>query len=214
MLNSTTQAYWHTPLHYQWAAVPEQTGHAALQLSSGGAVGILNLRGLLGDATFVAAIDSALGVALPTTPKQSVYAQDAAIFWLSPDEWLLVCAYAKKNEVLARLQAACKGVFAQVVDNSGGFMAMQIQGSEAKTFLRHLSPYNVSALEDSQVVSTVLKKTTVVIHKVGANDYVLLFRRSFADYLWRIFEKTAKPYGMGVSQNWHCRQADWQRYTA
>ena len=90
MLNSTTQAYWHTPLHYQWAAVPEQTGHAALQLSSGGAVGIINLRGLLGDAAFVAAIDSALGVALPTAPKQSVYAQDAAVFWLSPDEWLLV----------------------------------------------------------------------------------------------------------------------------
>ena len=213
MLNTQSPAYWHTPLHFQWANIPEQTHHTALQLSSGGAVGIIQLRGLLSDAAFVAAIGSVLGVALPNTPKQSVYAAEAAIFWLSPDEWMLVCSHAQKNALLQRLQAACQGVFAQVVDNSGGLMLLQIQGTAASTFLRHLSPYHVGSLQGGQVVSTVLKKTTVVLHKLADDDYVLLFRRSFADYLWRIFDKTSKPYGYGLSKHWQFTQPDWQRYS-
>ena len=112
------------------------------------------------------------------------------------------------------LQAACQGVFAQVVDNSGGLMLLQIQGTAASTFLRHLSPYHVGSLQAGQVVSTVLKKTTVVLHKLADDDYVLLFRRSFADYLWRIFDKTSKPYGYGLSKHWQFTQPDWQRYSA
>ena len=214
MLNTQSPAYWHTPLHFQWANIPEQSNHAALQLGSGGAVGIINVRGLLSDAAFVAAIDSVLGVALPNAPKQSVYAAEAAIFWLSPDEWMLVCSHAHKNALLQRLQAACQGVFAQIVDNSGGLMLLQIQGTAASMFLRHLSPYHVGSLQAGQVVSTVLKKTTVVLHKLADDDYVLLFRRSFADYLWRIFDKTSKPYGYGLSKNWQFTQPDWQRYSA
>ena len=50
--------------------------------------------------------------------------------------------------------------------------------------------------------------------KVAENDYAFIFRRSFADYLWRILQKTAKPYGYALQKEWQFEDADWQRYTA
>ena len=93
-------------------------------------------------------------------------------------------------------------------------MLMRIHGNNATTILRHISPYNIESLQTGQCVQTVAKKTTVVMVKVAENDYAFIFRRSFADYLWRILQKTAKPYGYALQKEWQFEDADWQRYTA
>ncbi len=214
MVDTTMLEKWETPLHAQWADLNVQAVIDSLNYSSGGALGFIYLRGVAGDAAFTQEVAAVLGGNIPTQPKQTAYTQQAAILWLSPDEWLLVCSYAEKNTLLHKLQDALKGVYAQVVDNSGGFMLMRINGTEATTVLRHISPYNFEALQTGQCVQTVAKKTTVVVVKVSENDYAFIFRRSFADYLWRILQKTAKPYGYAVQKQWQFGEANWQRYTA
>ena len=214
MVDTTMLEKWETPLHAQWADLNVQAVIDSLNYSSGGALGFIYLRGVAGDAAFTQEVAAVLGGNIPTQPKQTAYTQQAAILWLSPDEWLLVCSYAEKNTLLHKLQDALKGVYAQVVDNSGGFMLMRINGTEATTVLRHISPYNFEALQTGQCVQTVAKKTTVVVVKVAENDCAFIFRRSFADYLWRILQKTAKPYSYALQKEWQFEDADWQRYTA
>lgn len=214
MLNTSLTQLWETPLHTQWADLGNDAAVSSVNYGSGGALGFVHLRGLSSDAAFTQAITTVLGASVPTQPKQTVYTEQAVVLWLSPDEWLLVCAYQHKNQLLSSLQDALKGVYAQVVDNSGGFMLLRIQGDDASTVLRHISPYNVMALQTGECVQTIAKKTTVVIAKVDDNDYAVVFRRSFADYLWRILQKTAKPYGYAVQKSWQFKQADWARYTA
>lgn len=214
MVDTTLVQKWETPLHLQWADLNVEAAIDSVNYSSGNALGFIYLRGLANDAAFTQAVASVLGGNIPTQPKQTVYTKQAAILWLSPDEWLLVCSYAEKNDLLNQLQTALQDVYAQVVDNSGGFMLMRIHGNDATTILRHISPYNFEALQTGQCVQTVAKKTTVVVVKVAENDYAFIFRRSFADYLWRILQKTAKPYGYALQKEWQFKDADWQRYTA
>lgn len=213
MLDTSLIQHWEMPLHQQWAALHDEKIIDSINYSSGKALGFIHLRGHTSDAAFNGAIESVLGVSVPNAPKQTVYSDKAALLWLSPDEWLLVCAYESKFKLVLDLQDALKDVHAQVVDNSGGFMLMRVHGKEAATVLRHISPYNVLALQDGQCVSTVAKKVTVVMVKVSENDYAFIFRRSFADYLWRVLQKTAKPYGYAVQKSWQFTQPDWQRYT-
>ena len=214
MVDTTLVQKWETPLHLQWADLNVEAAIDSVNYSSGNALGFIYLRGLANDAAFTQAVASVLGGNIPTQPKQTVYTKQAAILWLSPDEWLLVCSYAEKNDLLNQLQTALQGVYAQVVDNSGGFMLMRIHGNNATTILRHISPYNIESLQTGQCVQTVAKKTTVVMVKVAENDYAFIFRRSFADYLWRILQKTAKPDGYALQKEWQFEDADWQRYTA
>ena len=214
MVDTTLVQKWETPLHLQWAELNEQAAIDSVNYSSGSALGFIYLRGIAGDTAFSKAVASVLGSDIPTQPKQTVYTKTAAVLWLSPDEWLLVCSYAEKNNLLQQLQTALKGVYAQVVDNSGGFMLMRIHGNDATTILRHISPYNFESLQTGQCVQTIAKKTTVVVVKVAENDYAFIFRRSFADYLWRILQKTAKPYGYALQKKWQFSETDWQRYTA
>lgn len=214
MLNHNLTEHWEMPLHQQWQALPVSEANDSLNYSSGNALGFIHLRGLPDDNAFRLAVRAVLGADVPTTPKQLVYGGQAAVMWLSPDEWLVLCPYAAKAALLADLQAALAGIFAQVVDNSGGFMMLRIHGRHAETVLRHLTPYDVASLEAGQCVQTVMKKTTVVINKVADNDFALVFRRSFADYLWRVLQKTARPYGYALQKNWQFDHPDWQRYTA
>ncbi len=204
---------WQTPLHYQWKNLADQAKIGALNYSSGGALGFINLRGNIDDSDFTNAISEVLNCELPTEPKATTYAQRAAILWQSPDEWMLVCHYQTKSDLLEKLQQALKGVHAQVVDNSGGFMMMRIHGQEASTVLRHLSPYPILNLKNEECVQTIGKKTPFLICKIDNGDYALIFRRSFAEYLWKILEKTARPYGFALQKQWGFSQEDWKRYT-
>lgn len=213
MLNPTLLEKWQSPLHIQWQQEQEGAAIANLNYSSGGALGVLQLRGLTSDAAFMQGIASVLGTALPTQAKQAVYAEQAAILWVSPDEWLLVCAYQDKNDLLQRFQAALGGVYAQALDNSGGYSMLVIDGEYATTVLRHLSPYDILSLQIGECVQTFVHKNAFMITKVADDEYAVVFRRSFADYIWRLLQKTAQPYGYAVQKKWRLSQPDWQRYT-
>lgn len=213
MLNQSIIEQWQMPLYAQWQNLPEQACNPSLNYSSGGALGFINLRGHVSDLAFVQAVKSVLDCALPTEPKGMVYAQEAAICWQSPDEWTLICHYSVKDRLLSQLQLALKGIYAQVVDNSGGFMMLRIHGSESSTVLRHLSPYPILTLKKGMCVQTIGKKSPFLICCIDQDDYALVFRRSFAEYLWKILEKTAKPYGFSLQKKWAIEEGDWQRYT-
>lgn len=214
MLNTNLIEKWEMPLFQQWSSLVSEAEHPKLNYSSGNALGFIHLRGLANDQAFLQAVRATVGGDLPTEPKGCTLAEKGAIMWLSPDEWLILCSYANKHSLLTELQTALSSVFAQVVDNSGGFMMLRLHGSEAETALRHLTPYNVQSIAVGQCVQTFMKKTTVIINKVGENDFAVVFRRSFADYLWRVLQKTARPYGYALQKQWQFSQSDWQRYTA
>lgn len=162
-------------------------------------LGYISLRGNSQNAAFVSAVNSALSVELPTQPCSMVYAAWGSILWLSPDEWLITCKRGQRASLQQSLETALTGIHSQVVDNSGGFTTVLLKGKNASDVLHHCTVYDLSMLQTGKVVGTTFGKLSLYLHQQD-DGYSLVFRRSFADYIWRYLERSALPYGFGIAQ--------------
>ena len=158
----------------------------------------ISLRGNQQNAPFMSAAKQALGLALPTQACTLEYVTWGYVCWLSPDEWLIICSRTQAAKLQAALEAALDGVHSQVVDNSGGFTSVLIQGKNAQDALSHCTVYALQTLTAGKVVGTTFGKVSCYLHKQD-ESYKLIFRRSFADYIWRYLERSAQPYGLGIA---------------
>ena len=167
-------------------------------------MGYLVLRGKPDDATFLQAVAGVLGQALPTQPMTVLNTDAGAVLWVSPDEWLLVCKRSRRDSLLAALTSAVQGLFAQIVDNSGGLTSMRLAGPDHIQLLRQLGPYDYESLALGRCASTVVSKTGLTVVRTDTAGVVLVFRRSFADYTWRLLERTARSYQPCITSPAHC----------
>lgn len=174
------------------AAIPSE--HNRVVLSELGHLGYLVLRGKADDTVFMHVVAGVLGEALPTQPMAVLPTGRGVVLWSSPDEWLLVCKRSVRDTLLADLSAALRDVFAQVVDNSGGLTALRLAGPDHLMLLRQLGPYDFENLAVGRCANTVMSKAGLTVVRTDEAGVLLVFRRSFADYIWRLLERTAQPY--------------------
>ena len=162
-------------------------------------LGYISLRGNSQNAAFVNAVNSALTVALPTQACSMSYTAWGSILWLSPDEWLIVCKRDQRASLQGALETALADIHSQVVDNSGGYTSVVLKGKNANEVLHHCTVYDLNMLQAGKVVGTTFGKLSLYLHQ-HEDGYSLVFRRSFADYIWRYLERSALPYGFGIAQ--------------
>ncbi len=167
-------------------------------------LGYISLRGSPIEASFVGGASKSLGLTLPTEPCTLSEAAGVKVMWLSPDEWMIVCPRDRLSGLLNDLDKALTGVRSQVADNSGGYTQVLLQGAKAADALSHCTVYDLRSLEVGRVVGTTFGKSAIYLHRHGQDrhgqGYCLLFRRSFADYIWRYLVRAAGPYGFGVAR--------------
>ncbi|MDX2308345.1 MAG: sarcosine oxidase subunit gamma family protein [Hyphomicrobium sp.] len=156
------------------------------------------LRGLATDAAFLAPATEALGVELPTAPCTRVSRDGRTVLWISPDEWMIVADREQGSDLRARLAKALAGQRHQIVDNSGGFTLLRLQGRNARDVLAHVTVFDLDRLRGDRVVGTTIGKATAHIF-AEPGGYGLIVRRSYAEYIWAFIERAARPYGFGVA---------------
>ena len=159
--------------------------------------GYITLRGNLADTAFQDGAAEALGTRLPATPCTFSRSGAVKAFWLAPDEWMIVGPRARLAPLLRSVEKALSGTRSQVVDNSGGYTEIIVQGRNAADVISHASVYDVHRLGEGRVVGTTFGKSAVYMYR-ERDGVSLLVRRSFADYVWRFLVRAAEPYGFGV----------------
>ncbi|MGH8856747.1 MAG: sarcosine oxidase subunit gamma [Polaromonas sp.] len=169
-------------------------------------LGYIVVRGDVRDPAFNADMHAALGIALPTEPSTFVSTQGCVVLWQSPDEWLVVCARENLAGCVDRLEAVSASLHAQVVDNSGGLTQVYLSGKNHLEVLRHVGVYDFSSITPGRAVGTVCGKANMTVYRVDAHGVFVIFRRSFADYVWRLLTKAARPYGRGITELTHVAQ--------
>lgn len=160
-------------------------------------LGYISLRGNANQVEFLVAVKSALGLDLPAQPCDSVTNKSLSIFWMSPDEWLITCERNQLDSLLESLKIALTDIHSQVVDNSGGYTTVILQGENVIDLLQHCTIYDLHSLSNNKVVGTAFGKMSLFLQRHG-DGYKLIFRRSFADYIWPLLERSAAPYGFCV----------------
>lgn len=149
-------------------------------------LGFINLRGRPGNTAFLAATLKVLGCEPPTTPNTVVESGDYRIYWLGPDEWLIVTSAGGQDKLKAALTKALDGVFSSVVDNTSGLTTLQVTGDNAAALLATDCPLDLHPREfkPGQCAQTRLAKAGMILTPLAdASGFEVIIRRSFADYL-------------------------------
>jgi sarcosine oxidase subunit gamma len=167
-------------------------------------MGYLVLRGKPDDAAFMQAVAGVLGQTLPTQPMTVLPTAAGVVLWVSPDEWLLVCKRSRRDSLMAALTSAVQDLFAQIVDNSGGLTTVRLAGPDHMQLLRQMGPYDFESLAVGRSASTVVSKTGLTVVRTDTTGVLLVFRRSFADYTWRLLERTARSYRPCITSPQQC----------
>ena len=164
----------------------EEPRGAAPRIEEKPFLGYINLRGRSDNTGFLAATLKVLGCEPPTTPNTVVDAGDNRIYWLGPDEWLIVTPAGQQDKLRDDLLKALDGVFSSVVDNSSGLTMIRITGDNAADLLATDCPLDLHAREfqPGQCAQTRLAKAGMTISPLDdGSGFDVIIRRSFADYL-------------------------------
>ena len=147
------------------------------------------LRGLLSDSAFTDAIKTILDIELPVA--NTVVEKDGlSVFWMSPDQWLLLSNDESQVDKLSMLVGALEDVFAQINDVSGGQTIINIKGEKALEVMNKGTTLDVHPLvfKPGQCAQGVFAKMNVLISPKQVDnhhEFDLIVRRSFADFLGR-----------------------------
>lgn len=149
-------------------------------------LGYLNLRARNNNTAFLAATLKVLGCEPPTTANTVIESGDYRIYWMGPDEWLVVTPAARQEQVKTELLIAVQGVFCSVVDNSSGLTMLHISGDNAAALLATDCPLDLHPAEfkPGQCAQTRLARASMTITPLAEGaGFEVIIRRSFADYL-------------------------------
>lgn len=144
------------------------------------------LRGNPGNAAFLAAVRTALGLDLPVTAGGVAEVGPLRALWLGPDEWLLVAPDGSAAALMVALEKALDGVHAQAVDVSANRTVLAVEGPRAADLLAKGLTLDLHprAFGPGRVTQTILARAAVILEQTGeAPAYRLYVRNSFAAYL-------------------------------
>jgi len=172
--------------------------------------GLLVLRTRTEQAALVAALKSTLaldvpGVLLSNTADRTSSDEGTTncIRWMAPDEWLLSCPLPDAFDVEKSLRSAMGDVSIAIVNVSGGYTILKLQGENANDVLKKSTGYDVhpSNFGSGKVVNTVFAKAQVTMRCIDTEQYELIVRRSFADYVWHWIQVASAEYGLSIEAN-------------
>ncbi|MGF1525532.1 MAG: sarcosine oxidase subunit gamma [Candidatus Competibacterales bacterium] len=163
------------------------------------------LRGNGDDPAFVHGVAAATGLSLPVKPLTSATAaQDPAtpgtmLWWLGPDEWLLLAPPAAW-EATAQALVTRPSSHSAVVDVSGGQTWLSLSGPKAGLVLAKSTTYDIHprAFPVGKCVGTRFAEIQVFLRRQGPEQFQLVVRRSFADYLWLWLQDASWEYGLTI----------------
>ncbi len=182
-------------------ATAHQGEFGTVQLTELELLGHIVLRGKLSNPGFTQGVERALGLALPDTLKM-VEKEQVSIRWISPDEWLVVVPGERSYEIEQALVNEVQGHCA-VVNVSGGQTILRLSGSDVQKLLQKSVPLDVHprSFPIGKVVTTVFAKTQAVLSRSSEQQWELVIRRSFADYVWLWLQDSCAEFKLVIKQN-------------
>ena len=162
-------------------------------------LGYLILRTRVGQKS---AIDAELGYELPIEPLSSNVVGDVCTRWLSPTEWLITLP-APRAPIMEEKLRGNLGDEVAVVDNSSGYVCIHLAGPMAELVIRKSTSYDIhpSNFPLNKVVTTAFAQAQVIMRRLGDARFELIFRSSFADYMWRWLRDAAEEYGLEMKED-------------
>jgi heterotetrameric sarcosine oxidase gamma subunit len=96
---------------------------------------MIDVRGLMSDGDFMGRIESALGLALPKTPRTSASKDSLTVLWLSVDQWLITAPHSQGTELVKSIGRNLEGVHCLITDMSDARAIFRLEGDAVRGVL-------------------------------------------------------------------------------
>ena len=184
-----------------FAAGVRKVKKAGVEIRIRADLGHFNLRGKAGDGRFLETCEDILGQPLPLVPNRFSTA-DGRVYWLGPDEWLVVGKAERIDALAAELAAALEHSHAAVNSLSGGQIALRLSGEHCRELLAKgcTLDFHPRVFSAGCCAQSGLAKANVLIACLDDDRFELVVRRSFADYLLRWLQHAGADRGIRIRE--------------
>ena len=163
---------------------------------------VITLRGQADEAGFAEAIGRIAGLGLPRRVGEVTGDPEGReILCLGPDEWWLTAAADESDDLVRALDEATANLFAQVVDTSDNWSALELAGPRARDVLAKACTLDLHprSFGPGRCAQSLLAKSPMILQQLDDTPCFRLYvRRSFADYAWRWLSDAGREYGVTV----------------
>jgi sarcosine oxidase subunit gamma len=186
----------HALAHFLSTAIDGEKSSVVIEINP--RLDYINLRGDPADGKFLGKVNEILRQDLPLTPN-TTSAGLSMIYWLAPDEWLVVTPAGVRPTLPTLLDDALHDKHASMNVVTGGLVAMRISGKHSAELLARgctldLHPRSFAV---GQCAQTGIAKASILIARVDdAPTFDVIVRRSFAEYLALWLQRAGTEYGI------------------
>jgi len=161
-----------------------------------GLQGMITLRGDLSDPDLKNAASGAAGVDMPGQGEINSVG-DQAIAWMSPDELLVMTAYAEVEDKLAQIHESLKGHHFLAANVSDARALFQISGSGLRDVLAKLFPVDLSAeaFGPGRFRRSRMAQIPAAFWMPDEQTARIVCFRSVAEYAFNLLQDAAAPGG-------------------
>lgn len=146
----------------------------------------LNLRGDARDPAFRTVIEAVVEGTLPLVPNTFAVGGCGSVYWLAPDEWLIV-APSERQWIPGALQSALSGQHAALTSVGHGQTMLRVSGPGSRDLLARGCPLDLHprVFGVGRCAQTRFAKAPVLMALIDTTPgFDIVVRRSFAEYLW------------------------------
>ena len=137
-------------------------------------LGYLNLRGNAQDPRFVGAVSDVVGDGLPIVANTLTEVLGVTMYWLGPDEWLIVTPGERRAAIEGELRRALAVLRVAITDVSGGQTLLQLHGARIRDVLAEGLPHRpASALVLDRTVRAEPSRQGPDPHRPGRESALL-----------------------------------------
>ncbi|WP_121061912.1 sarcosine oxidase subunit gamma [Chachezhania antarctica] len=156
--------------------------------------GMITVRGDLGLASVKEAATGLTKAEMPATGRIETGAE-GAIAWMSPDELLVLCAYADAAPSVPKMEDTMAKDFASAADVSDARAMFRLEGALSREVLAKLSPADLSVegCAVGQMRRTRLAQVPAAIWFTDDETASVICFRSVADYVFALLKTAAQP---------------------
>ena len=160
-----------------------------------------NLRGSEFDSAFSSSIEDVLQQTLATTNTVDSNGPHR-VYWLGPDEWLIVTLEGMPVPQSAHLDTVSRNHGGALTDLSGGQVLLRLTGNQVERLLARGCPLDLheSVFPVGACAQSGLAKANVLIARVNTSgSFEIIVRRSFSDYVLNWLAHSGRTLGIEFS---------------
>ncbi|MEM7519933.1 MAG: sarcosine oxidase subunit gamma family protein [Pseudomonadota bacterium] len=159
-----------------------------------GPVGMITLRGDLSDKGLMKAVKAVAGVDVPGQ-RAAAFEGDSGAVWMSPDELLVLCAYADVPSKLAGLQERLSGMHALAVNVSDARAVFELRGAAVRDVLAKVAPVDLSpeAMPPGMPRRTRFAQVPAAFWLVAEGHARVICFRSVTQYMLDLLRTVSRP---------------------